>query len=126
MPIEVELHTSAVILDARQHMGSVRGQLEPKQLWPASCVQIRVKKHFLHEKTLRVVLCPFALWSDGSQTTVGRASFHNVNIMPANWPLKHLRSKRGYKRLAELPVVDSDLKCAPRGRHNAATSALSV
>lgn len=79
-----------------------------------SCAQIRVKKHFRHKKTMRVVLYLYMLWSDSSTMTVGGGEIALRNIMPANWPLKHLRSKWGYRRLAQLPVVNPDLGCAVR------------
>ena len=63
---------------------------------------------------MRVVLYPYALWSEGSRRTVGRASFRAVSIVPVNWPLKLLRSKRSHRRLAQLPVVNPKLKCAAR------------
>ncbi len=44
---------------------------------------------------LPVVLCPYLLWSDGSQLTIGDVPFHAVNIMPANWPLQHMRKTKG-------------------------------
>ena len=68
-----------------------------------------MKQRFSHVKKMRVVMYPYLLWSDGSKMKVGESSFHFVNIVPANQPLKHMRSKRGSRRLARLPVVDTDL-----------------
>ena len=57
---------------------------------------------------LRTVLFPYLLWSDGSQLTIGGVRFHRVNISPANVPLHILRSKKGQKLVALLPVADAD------------------
>ena len=74
-------------------------------------VQGPVKRHFAAHVELPVRLFPFVLWSDGSQLKIiGGVKFHNVNISPANWPLHLMRSKKGYRRLGMLPVVDPDLQ----------------
>lgn len=75
-------------------------------------VQGPVKQFFSGRADLPVILYPYLLWSDGSQLTVCGTKFHVVNIAPANWPLQRLRSKKGHRRLALLPVVNPDLGCA--------------
>ena len=79
----------------------------------ARVLQGAVKRHFAGVN-LPVIIYPFMLWSDGSQLNIGGVKFHAVLIMPANWPLPHLRSKKGYRRLALLPVVDPTSGSAPR------------
>ncbi len=59
---------------------------------------------------------PYLLWRDASRMAVGEGGFHFVNIMPANVPLKHIRSRRGYRRLAQLPHIKSDPKAKSKSK----------
>ncbi len=48
-------------------------------------------------------------YSDATETKMNKHKFHPLLVMLANFTLDALRSSRGYKRIALLPVLDSKL-----------------
>ena len=46
-------------------------------------------------------------YSDATETKMNKHKFHPLLVMLANFTLDALRSSRGYRRIALLPVLDS-------------------